>query len=312
MTYHPRSIMPCALFLATKTENYYVSLRQFLQPIRNSTGEDIIAPDFLLTQGLRFTFDIRHPFRGLQGAIMELTNMAKGEGVPGPHHPSQSPSSLQKAMQDLSPASDSDKPGTPILSRLAMSHHNAREILKSAAQFTDAYFLYTPSQIWMSCLLLVDRPLVEFYLDTKLGSSARSENQELTEIQQQMLQIRKKLDSVLQRCAGLLDGYMKAHTAEKEDDHTRELKELARKLHRCQDPEKMNLKEMMSKNRGGGIVQSQQSREGTQSIFSDRQPGNSTSEQAVSEHAAKRRKLEQEEEASKNTNDPFGPEITKS
>ncbi|KAI5303866.1 hypothetical protein KEM56_007107 [Ascosphaera pollenicola] len=314
MTYHPRSIMPCALFLATKTENYYVSLRHFLAPIRNSTQEDIIAPEFLLTQGLRFTFDIRHPFRGLDGAVMELTNMARGEGVPGPHHPSQSPSSLQRAMQDLPPSSDSEKPGTSLFSRIAMSHHNAREILKSAAQFTDAYFLYTPSQIWLACLLLVDKPLAEFYLNAKLGSAAQSEGQELSDVQHQLLQIRAKLDTVLQKCADLLNGYLKTHTAETEEDRTRELKVLAKKLHRCQDPEKQNLKELKNRNRGGGIVQSQ-TRDTSHSIFSDQAPGQASApptsaERTNSEHAAKRRKVEQEETA-RNASDPFGPEIVK-
>ncbi|CAK97385.1 uncharacterized protein An17g00250, partial [Aspergillus niger] len=33
MTYHPKQIMPCALFLATKTDNYYLSLRQFAEGV---------------------------------------------------------------------------------------------------------------------------------------------------------------------------------------------------------------------------------------------------------------------------------------
>ncbi|KAI5285057.1 hypothetical protein KEM54_000867 [Ascosphaera aggregata] len=327
MTYHPRSIMPCALFLATKTENYYMSLRHFTALIRNSTEEDIIAPEFLLTQGLRFTFDIKHPFRGLEGATMELTAMARGEGAPAPHHPSQTPSSLQKAIQSLPAATSTDGVTSPIVVRIARSHQSAREILKSAAQFTDAYFLYTPSQIWLASLLLVDRPLAEFYLDTKLGggSSVQDEGErDLPERhhQIQLLQIREKVDIVLQKCSELLDDYLKTHTPETEDERKKELKNLAKKLHQCQDPEKANLKDLKNKNRAGGIVQSvpRETTTTSSSIFSDRKPGelfsaagsSSSSFAAAAEHATKRRRLEQDEAvAGKNPSNPFGPEIVK-
>jgi cyclin H len=38
----------------------------------NTTGEAVLAGEFLLCQGLRFAFDVKHPFRALEGAIMEL------------------------------------------------------------------------------------------------------------------------------------------------------------------------------------------------------------------------------------------------
>ena len=78
MTYHPKTIMPCALFIATKTDNYYMSLRHFADGVPgDTTAEDIIAPEFLVMQSLRFTFDVRHPFRGLEGGLMERKD---GEG----------------------------------------------------------------------------------------------------------------------------------------------------------------------------------------------------------------------------------------
>ena len=85
MTYHPKQIMPSALFLSTKTENHYTALKSFASKFPKTTPDDVIAPEFLVTQGLRFTFDVRHPHRGLEGGFMELLALASGDGQPPPH-----------------------------------------------------------------------------------------------------------------------------------------------------------------------------------------------------------------------------------
>ncbi|KAL2364989.1 hypothetical protein RJZ56_002036 [Blastomyces dermatitidis] len=268
MTYHPKSIMPCALFLATKTENYYMSLRAFAEHIPNSTPEDIIAPEFLLTQGLRFTFDVRHPFRGLEGGIMELNAIARGEGAPGPHHPEQTAAGLQKAIQSLPPAplppsSTADaKPsggGGSITSRIAKAHHNTREILRSAAQLTDVYFLYTPSQIWLSALLLADKPLAEFYIDTKLiplspqstttsSSSSSSSLSSLSNPSQPsshlFTALRTKLSLIFTACTATLSTYQTTHTPTTAPATMKNLKRIGRKLYHCQNPEKIDLRSL--------------------------------------------------------------------
>ena len=45
---------------------------RFAEQFPQTTGEQILAGEFLLCQGLRFAFDVKHPFRALEGAIMEL------------------------------------------------------------------------------------------------------------------------------------------------------------------------------------------------------------------------------------------------
>jgi cyclin H len=37
--------------------------------------EEILAGEFLLCQGLRFSLEVKHPFRALRGAIMELATL---------------------------------------------------------------------------------------------------------------------------------------------------------------------------------------------------------------------------------------------
>ncbi|KMU79247.1 hypothetical protein CISG_07678 [Coccidioides immitis RMSCC 3703] len=245
MTLSPEiNLMPCALFLATKTDNYYMSLRSFAEKIPNTTAEDIIAPEFLLTQGLRFAFDIRHPFRGLEGGVMELTAIAKGEGAPGPHHPEQTAAKLQEAIQAIPPA-EGAAPSASITDRIASAHGKTRQILKTAAQMTDAYFLYTPSQIWLSALLLVDQPLLEFYLDTKLGPapSGSSPPASAPESALAMLfALRAKLTGVLESCSTLLGTYLNTHDPNAPPDPARmkNLKRIGKKLYHCQNPEKFS------------------------------------------------------------------------
>ncbi|ODH44339.1 hypothetical protein ACO22_00872 [Paracoccidioides brasiliensis] len=256
MTYHPKSIMPCALFLATKTENYYMSLRSFAEHIPNSTPEDIIAPEYLLTQGLRFTFDVRHPFRSLEGGIMELGAIANGNGAPGPYHPEQVSAGLQQSILSLPPPPPSPANPNPkevlISSRLAKAHHNAREILRSAAQMTDVYFLYTPSQIWLSALLLVDKPLAQFYIDTKLvptdpqvaANAAAAEPRLDSPATKMFASLRAKLSLVLDSCSTSLSTYQTNHTPATTPATMKNLKRIGKKLYHCQNPEKMDLKSL--------------------------------------------------------------------
>lgn len=48
--------------------------------------EDILAGEFLLCQGLRFAIDVKHPFRALRGAIMELSTLPDIEARHPPAH----------------------------------------------------------------------------------------------------------------------------------------------------------------------------------------------------------------------------------
>ncbi|OJD26480.1 hypothetical protein ACJ73_02136 [Blastomyces percursus] len=308
MTYHPKSIMPCALFLATKTENYYMSLRAFAEHIPNSTPEDIIAPEFLLTQGLRFTFDVRHPFRGLEGGIMELNAIARGEGAPGPHHPEQTAAGLQNAIQSLLPAppppsaTADAKPSSSITSRIAKAHHNTREILRSAAQLTDVYFLYTPSQIWLSALLLADKPLAEFYIDSKLiplsPQSTTTSSSATTSSPPQppshlFTALRTKLSLILTACTTTLSTYQTTHTLTTAPATMKNLKRIGRKLYHCQNPEKIDLRSL---NRATKREGSSAATTGTATPATAGEVGGSAGgeEEAELQRAVKKRKLERE------------------
>ena len=270
MTYHPKEMMPSALFLATKTENHYTSLRSFAAKLEKTTPDDVIAPEFTLTQGLRFTFDIRHPQRGLEGGFMELLALANGKTISSPG--TESPSEIQEAMLDIDPLQDGRakaKSAGDIISRIENAHGKAKEIHKTSALLTDAYFLYTPSQIWLSSLFLVDEALAQFYMDIKTSNIAA---------------LKPKLMSTIQQCANLLQS---SASAEPGDFEMKELTRIDKKLYKCRNPEKMDLV---------GINKAQ------------KRDGDGKGEDGLDEKIIKKRKLEREN-SMKEAEDIFGPTL---
>ena len=271
MTYHPKEMMPAALYLSTKTENHYTSLRIFASKLEKTTPENVVAPEFLLTQGLRFTFDVRHPHRGLEGGIMELLSLAhgKGQGVPGTE---QSSEQLRKDMLDIQPVTQGGKKSRSkdeLVRRIQMAHGKAKEVGKSSALLTDAYFLYTPSQIWLSSLFMADEPLARFYIDTKIPVQSA---------------IKSRIFSTLQSCIEVLRSSASANPGETEK---KALTRIDKKLFKCRNPEKVDLV---------GINKAQK-----------RDSGGS-GENGLDDKIVKKRKLEREK-SEKEAEDVFGPTL---
>lgn len=230
MTYHPKSMFPTALFLATKTENNYISLANFAAKIPKTTPEDVVAPEFILTQGLRFTFDVRHPHRGLRGGLMELLAMARAEEgilLPGL---GKSAKEVQSEMIKLSLAADKDatlttKTPKDLENRCGRAHDAAKDTLAGAALLTDVYFLYTPAQIWLAALMLADEPLTLYYLSTKFPGVPSASDPHV------------RILTLLRTCAEVLT----SHTSMLRKESRDELVRIDKKLYQCQNPEKRDL-----------------------------------------------------------------------
>ncbi|KAI9661794.1 MAG: hypothetical protein M1821_009033 [Bathelium mastoideum] len=291
MTYHPKQIMPAALFLATKTENYYVPLAKYAKGIRKTSEADILAPEFLITQALRFTFDVRHPHRALKGVLMELTGLAAGDTgmlLPGNNQEfASSSSALRNAIASL-PRPSKDIP-TAIDARLARAYDVAKNTLAGAALLTDAYFLYTPAQIGLAALRSADRVLTDWYLGTKFAgatlATTSSSNDAATSGPKFIdpPAALSKLLATLDALAQLLGAYRSGGEAREE------CVRIDRKLYRCRNPEKVDL---VGLNRAV-------KREGKSSAGAEGGEG-------VTESAAKRRKLEREK---REDDDVFGGDL---
>lgn len=217
MTYHPTDILKTALFFATKTENHYFRLTKFADAIGNTKAEDVLASEFLLTQGLRFTFDVRHPFRALEGAVMELQALSKGPipALPGGDVPGDRPRDMEK--------------------RVKAAHGTAREYLKTSAALTDVYFHFTPSQIMMAALMIADKELVEWYVGSKFPAEQR--------------EMKGKVLGVVEKCADMLRTV--APNSEPTQAHKKALSALSKKLKKCRNPEKMDLVALQRAKREG-------------------------------------------------------------
>lgn len=129
MTYPPTELLKTCLFFGSKADGFYMRLAKLAEKFPDTTSEQILAGEFLLCQGIRFAFDVRHPFRALEGAILELRRQRPEEE-----------------------------------GRINNAHGRARDIIKFSPLVTDVYFHYTPSQIMMAALLMVDAGLVDLLL----------------------------------------------------------------------------------------------------------------------------------------------------
>ncbi|KAF9631327.1 Cyclin [Lasiodiplodia theobromae] len=286
MVYDPKKIMPTCLFLATKTEIHWTPAGE-LAPLLGArmTAEDILAPEYLVAQALRFTFDIRHPYRGLNGGNMELIALAKGEAAMLPGS-GRTPQAAQAEMLRLPERADGVPSTTAsderaMVNRIGNAYNVARTTLKSVAPISDAYFFYTPAQVWLAAMLLADEPLTLFYVDTKFPSAAAAAQDEK---QAAAWEVRNKLVATIRACAQLLEAQRKVLEGSELDE---ECKRIARKRDLCSDPEKADLIGLHAAQKRGGASEGQ-----------------------VAENLAKRRKLEREN-SQKQSDDFWGPELKK-
>ncbi|KAM0207351.1 hypothetical protein ACHAPA_006003 [Fusarium lateritium] len=142
MTYPATDLLKTSLFFGCKAEGFFYKLNAFSEKFPNTTGEQILAGEFLLCQGIRFAFDVRHPFRALEGAILELRRRLPDEET-----------------------------------RINKAHARARDVLKFSPLVTDAYFHYAPSQIMMAALSIVDHGLLDILIPSPdQGNDARQES----------------------------------------------------------------------------------------------------------------------------------------
>jgi len=250
MTYHPKQILTCALFLATKTDHWHIPLSTFVDKIPGTEEKDVRAPEFLLMQGLRFTLDVRHPTRGLEGGIGEILKLLEEKRM---------------RLDGLDPKT-----------RVGEAADRASQLLRVAAQMTDVYFLFTPSQIWLSALMAVDPDLANEFLSSKmdhLGPAAAN--------------LRAKLELTLSACGEMLSNYKSEDDANEAEqkEMRKEMKRIGRKLHLCQNPEKMDIVSVTKQ-------KAAEKREGSESDM---------------ERVLKKRKLEREKLV--RDGDVFGPSL---
>jgi cyclin H len=283
MTYHPRDITRTCLFLATKTESYALSLDKFCNrfdpnPKRKPKPDDVLAAEFIVTQALRFTFDVKHPFQSLDGFMMEMHALA--EGHPGVSMDrAKSADELQQELLSLpmKTGDASQKISSGLLrERIEVAYDACRKTLQNIAVLTDVYFLYTPPQICFAAFQLADEVLMLFYFNLKFPNMPQAQ------------ETRAKVLKVISQCAAHLKAGPGPTPEGDRETKRNELVRMDKKLYKCLNPDKRNL---------AGLNKAQKR--------------DQVADGKLEESIAKKRKLERET-AQKESDEFWGPELKKS
>ncbi|KAI8825671.1 cyclin-like protein [Fimicolochytrium jonesii] len=131
MDYDPKVYFLTCLFLSTKVENQYIPLRDFLAQIPKAPTAEVMKDyEFQLSQGIRFEYQVHHPFWPLHGFFLDVQNYILSA------HP--------KAAHDLH------------LQRLTKTYHRAEQFA-ALATLSELIFTHMPAQIGFGCLLAASR-----------------------------------------------------------------------------------------------------------------------------------------------------------
>lgn len=227
MTYPPKEIYKTVMFLASKTEATHITLSKFSRSI-SADPEAVLAPEYKVMQALRFMLDVRQPYRGLKGALMELLNMAEGR-VDSVVQTQMSGSEAQQGMLRLKgpelanrtqwtmvKTTDGQIQQKQLVERIQLAWQAAKNLLDVEALLTDVYFLYTPSQILFAALHVADTPLLTYFLDAKLPLQ---------------LPTRPRILAVIESCSVMLASYDPKSNISKDERAA-----LEKKLEGCRDP----------------------------------------------------------------------------
>ncbi|RMZ89127.1 hypothetical protein DV736_g3642, partial [Chaetothyriales sp. CBS 134916] len=228
MSYHPRPLLSTFLLLAAKAEHFYLPVPVITSSLRaeldvSITDESVKAPEFLILQALRFTLDVRHPHRGLPGVVGDVKRLVK-EGK-------------------FAPAG-----GEGRVSEVA---GKVKQLLARDVQGTDAYFLYTPSQICLAAWKIADGELFDAYLHAKLAelsashsaaSASASANAQWHAPGSLPVGFADQLRSTIDDCAKLIT----ATYHDPDDKASRKvLNRINKKLMVCADPDKVDIVAVM-------------------------------------------------------------------
>ncbi|KAK0636031.1 cyclin-like protein [Bombardia bombarda] len=238
MTYPPQEMSIVALFFGCKAEGAFPRITDFMEKFGRERPEEILAGEFLLCQGIRFAIDVKHPFRALRGAVMEL-----------------------RSFGDIDP------------SRIDNAEFHAREILRFSPLITDAYFHYTPSQIMMAALSLADRGLAERLIqstfhyvappssggDTPMANNGDASKEDATKGSESSstqaaivgTYIRDKVLGAIEACRDMLSKELperREHWTSKAVIKS-QIQPIRKKLRKCCDPDRSNLVELQRRRR---------------------------------------------------------------
>ena len=153
MEYHPKLVLFTCLFLAAKSENYFISIEAFVKPLQKVEPKDILDLEFTVLQSLQFTLLVHHPFRPLYGFFLDFQAVLL--------HPS-------PVMYDVN------------IDTIGALYDKSKTWLNENALLSDVGFLFTPPQIALAALYDCDRRITDKYLKRKFISDEKADDAKST------------------------------------------------------------------------------------------------------------------------------------
>ncbi|AET40972.1 TFIIH complex kinase subunit CCL1 Ecym_7122 [Eremothecium cymbalariae DBVPG len=132
MDIHPKNILLTTIFLACKSENYFIGIESFAQKTK-SKEDAILKYEFKVLESLKFTLLNHHPFKALHGFFLDIQSILNGK---------------------------------VDLEYMGQVYTNSKKKITDAL-LTDAVYQYTPPQITLAVLLAEDQTLIDRYLELK-------------------------------------------------------------------------------------------------------------------------------------------------
>lgn len=180
MEYHPKNVLYTCLFLAAKSENYFISIESFCRALQKTEPKDVLDLEFIILQALKFTLLVHHPFRPLYGFFLDFQQVLL--------HPEPLPDITIDLIGELYDAS--------------------KKWLNEYGLLSDVLFLFTPPQIALAAMYDCNSKITEKYLKKKFFKketlpTIKEENENGTE-QKTTEEINKdeyyKLLTIIKKC----------------------------------------------------------------------------------------------------------------
>ncbi|CCF60561.1 hypothetical protein KAFR_0K02070 [Kazachstania africana CBS 2517] len=147
MEFDPKELVHTTIFLACKSENYFISVDSFARKAKSSR-EAILKYEFTLLESLKFSLLLHHPYKPLHGFFLDIQNVLH------------------------------DKVDLNHMGRI----YDACRKRITESLLTDIIYHFTPPQITLAILLIEDEQLITKYLEIKFTGDENSHNIQLDKL----------------------------------------------------------------------------------------------------------------------------------
>ncbi|KAK5779881.1 hypothetical protein RI543_002420 [Arxiozyma heterogenica] len=134
--FDPKDLVHTTIFLACKSENYFISVDSFAKKAK-SKRDEILKYEFKLLESLKFTLLNHHPYKPLHGFYLDIQNVLHGK---------------------------------VDLNYMGKIYDKCKKKITDAL-LTDVVYHFTPPQITLAVFLNEDEQLIRRYLELKFSST---------------------------------------------------------------------------------------------------------------------------------------------